>query len=456
MSSSRRASATSVLGPLAGTLTMVAVALAGGCSADVTRFNLGSFTTTGALPVPFASTKAPAPGYVPHDTALPPVVPPQDYRVVGRTYDPPQLSRPAPAPYAQPAYKPPAYAPPAPAYAPPPAYAKPPPAHAQPPATEEPALGGTKVVEVQPGDTLYGIARRYGVTASVIKELNDLPGTAVRPGQRLTVPAAKDRDREVEDRDRPAPGKTAPSPPFGEGTGGKVSAAPQPGWERGHVLKDGESLDAIAQQHKVSLEDLKRANGIADGAKLRAGTVLVVPRRAEPSGGPALPPRVVQVKPRIVKAPEAPGEALPQKTAKADDVAGEALPPRAAPSGKFRWPVRGRVILGFGAQADGAKSEGVSLAAPMGTDVHAAEAGRVHYVGDGLKGYGNLVLIRHGNDWATAYGHVDRVLVRPGEEVKRGQVIAKVGRSGPVAQPQLKFELRRASVPVDPLAHLAN
>src|SRR5262249_18732022 len=147
-----------------------------------------------------------------------------------------------------------------------------------------------------------------------IKELNDLPGTAVRPGQRLTVPAeTKDRDREAEDRDRPAPNKGAPSAPFGEATGGKVSSAPEPGRARSHVLKDGEALDAIAQRHKVSLEDLKRANGIADGAKLRAGTVLVLPRSAEPSGGAALPPRVVQVKPRIVKAPEVPNEALPQK-----------------------------------------------------------------------------------------------------------------------------------------------
>jgi murein DD-endopeptidase MepM/ murein hydrolase activator NlpD len=80
----------------------------------------------------------------------------------------------------------------------------------------------------------------------------------------------------------------------------------------------------------------------------------------------------------------------------------------------------------------------------------------VHYVGDGLKNYGNLILIRHANDWATAYGHVDQVLVKANDEVKRGQIIARVGKSGPVTQPQLKFELRKASLPVDPLAHLAN
>jgi murein DD-endopeptidase MepM/ murein hydrolase activator NlpD len=445
-----------------------AVAVAGGCSADVTRFNLGTFTT-GAIPTPYAPTRGPAPAYAPapQETAPPPIAPSQDYRVIGRTYDPPPVTRPYPAPsspppYGAPPYSAPPYTPPAsklPPYTAPPAHQEPPPAPAPPSAAlakPPPALApspGTATVEVRAGDTLYSIARRHGVTASALKELNDLPSMVVRPGQRLTVPSEATRDREP-------PVNGAPSPPFGEGTGGKAkpeSAAPSDG-ERRHVIRDGDSLPAIAEQHKVTLEELKRANSITDQAKLRAGTVLIVPRRAEPGAGPAqgLPPRVVQVKPRIIRAPEGPSEALPQKTAGGNDMASAAAPPPAVAGGKFRWPIRGRVILAFGAQSDGAKNEGVSLAAPMGTDVQAAEAGRVHYVGDGLKGYGNLVLIRHGNDWATAYAHVDRILVKAGEEVKRGQVIAKVGKSGPVTQPQLKFELRKASVPVDPLPHLAN
>ena len=92
----------------------------------------------------------------------------------------------------------------------------------------------------------------------------------------------------------------------------------------------------------------------------------------------------------------------------------------------------------------------------MGTDIHAAESGRVHYVGDGLKGYGNLILIRHPNGWVSTYAHADKALVKAGDEVKRGQVIGKAGMSGPVAQPQLRFELRKGSQPVDPLPLLAN
>ena len=116
--------------------------------------------------------------------------------------------------------------------------------------------------------------------------------------------------------------------------------------------------------------------------------------------------------------------------------------------------MRGKVIARFGARPDGSKGDGIKLAAPIGTDIHAAEAGRVHYAGDGLKGYGNLILLRHANGWVSTYAHADKMLVKVGDEVRRGQVIAKVGRTGPVAHPQLGFELRKGSVPVDPLPHL--
>jgi murein DD-endopeptidase MepM/ murein hydrolase activator NlpD len=224
-------------------------------------------------------------------------------------------------------------------------------------------------------------------------------------------------------------------------------------------MKSGDSLYAVAAQHKVSVEELKRVNGIADATKVRPGTKLAVPGSAEPMADtpPNLPPRVVQIKPRIIRAtPEEPKlDALP-KTAKRADITTDALPAPALATGRFRWPVRGKVIAGFGPQPNGSKHEGINLAAPLGTDVHAAEAGKVHYASDGLKSYGNLILIRHDGDWTTAYAHVDRILVKPNDVVKRGQVIAKVGKTGPVTQPQLRFELRKNSVPVDPLPHLAN
>ena len=91
---------------------------------------------------------------------------------------------------------------------------------------------------------------------------------------------------------------------------------------------------------------------------------------------------------------------------------------------------------------------------PQGTDVHAAESGRVAYAGNELKGYGNLVLIRHDNGWVSAYAHADQILVKRDDVVKRGQVIAKAGKTGTVDQPQLHFELRQGAKPVDPLPHM--
>src|SRR5690606_27559666 len=113
----------------------------------------------------------------------------------------------------------------------------------------------------------------------------------------------------------------------------------------------------------------------------------------------------------------------------------DALPQPAVADGKFRWPARGRIITRFGIQPDGSKSDGIDLSVPMGTDIHAAEAGRVHYVGDDLKDYGNLILIRHANGWVSAYAHADRALVKAGDEVQRGQVIGKAGKTGSAAGP---------------------
>ena len=111
----------------------------------------------------------------------------------------------------------------------------------------------------------------------------------------------------------------------------------------------------------------------------------------------------------------------------------------------FRWPVQGRIISEFGTKPDGGHNDGINVAVPAGTSVKAAENGVVAYAGDELKGYGNLVLVRHSNNWVSAYAHNEEILVKRGDQVRRGQVIAKAGRTGQVNQPQLHFELRKGS-----------
>jgi murein DD-endopeptidase MepM/ murein hydrolase activator NlpD len=124
-----------------------------------------------------------------------------------------------------------------------------------------------------------------------------------------------------------------------------------------------------------------------------------------------------------------------------------------ASTADFRWPARGRVINGFSGKGG---NEGINIAVPEGTPVKAAGDGVVAYSGNELKGYGNLVLIRHDNGYVSAYAHNGDVNVRRGEKVSRGQVIAKSGQSGNVASPQLHFEIRKGSTPVDPMTYLNN
>ena len=140
-----------------------------------------------------------------------------------------------------------------------------------------------------------------------------------------------------------------------------------------------------------------------------------------------------------------------------DAATGAIAPPAqsaARGSDKLRWPVSGRIITGFGQRTDGTHNDGINLSVPLGTSVHAAEGGTVAYAGSELKGYGNLILLRHDNGWVTAYAHNDQLTVKRGDKVQRGQVIATAGRTGSVDQPQVHFELRQGSKPVDPVPFL--
>jgi murein DD-endopeptidase MepM/ murein hydrolase activator NlpD len=194
---------------------------------------------------------------------------------------------------------------------------------------------------------------------------------------------------------------------------------------------------------------------------------------AKPAPAEPAPAQVAQVKPAktteaVKVASVAPAKTVqpePAKAAPAPVVAAAPAPP-AAPAAKepeatgaltaaadFRWPARGRVITGFGGSGS---NEGINIAVPDGTPVKAAEAGTVAYAGSEVKGYGNLVLIRHDNGYVSAYAHNGEIDVKRGQKVTRGQVIAKSGQTGNVTSPQLHFELRKGSTPVDPMPHLAS
>ena len=120
----------------------------------------------------------------------------------------------------------------------------------------------------------------------------------------------------------------------------------------------------------------------------------------------------------------------------------------------FRWPVRGKIISGYGTRGTGGANDGINISVPEGTQIRASEAGTVVHADDVLKGYGKLVLIRHANGYVTVYAHNSTLQVKRGENVKRGQVIALSGQTGNVTSPQLHFELRKGATPIDPMPYL--
>jgi len=328
--------------------------------------------------------------------------------------------------------------------------------------------GGTPIV-VEPGETLEIIAHRHGVPVSAIMQANNInSATMVRPGMHLVIP-----------RYHAAPVAAVAAPP-GEPRYTQSVAAPV-GPPRSaltapssvHVVQPGETLNSIARLYNKPVMVLAKANNIPPTTMVRVGDRITIPDvrqqprpalasaaptaapalssappRTQPaitqSGGPSLVAQESQLSARVA-APTAtqqvPAEDSTGKTASADQPG-------------FRWPVRGRVIQAFGPKPNGLQNDGINLAVPEGTPVKAAEDGVVAYAGNELKGYGNLVLVRHANGFVTAYAHASDILVKRGDSVKRGQVIAHSGQTGSVTSPQLHFEIRKGATPVDPAQYL--
>ena len=237
-----------------------------------------------------------------------------------------------------------------------------------------------------------------------------------------------------------------------------------------HTVAPGETLMKLSRLYKKPLGEIAKANNIPPHTQVKVGDRITIPGVAAPSqtaaapAQPALPAQPVQ--PAQVAQPQKPAVAPPKVAAAPATTAVRSITPAAdnpAPEAKvvtntatpsFRWPVRGRVITGFGTKSTGQQNDGINVAVPEGTPIKAAEDGVVAYAGNELKSYGNLVLIRHSNGYVTAYAHASEILVKRDEPVKRGQVIGKAGQTGSVSAPQLHFEVRRGSSPVDPMPYL--
>jgi murein DD-endopeptidase MepM/ murein hydrolase activator NlpD len=347
----------------------------------------------------------------------------------------------------------------------------------------------SRKVKVGRGDTLSSLSKHYGVSVEAIKSANNLSDTRLTAGQELIIPAPGSHEA------------TAQAVPDTHVT----AAPPAPGWTESpraasgatYKVQKGDTPHSIAAKNSVAEKDLLAANKLTRVNRLQIGQTLIIPdaknatpvvaATESPASAPASAPEVHVVKTTTIPAPgvssSEPAKAASAETAKGTGPAAVAASTEVTgPSGKdekpstpiasndqlptpepmsgsgnsFRWPVLGRIISEFGAKPDGGHNDGIDVAVPQGTSVKAAENGVVAYAGDELKGYGNLVLVRHANNWVSAYAHNDELLVKRGDKVRRGQIIAKAGTTGSVSQPQVHFELRRGSRPVDPTKYLAN
>jgi murein DD-endopeptidase MepM/ murein hydrolase activator NlpD len=217
------------------------------------------------------------------------------------------------------------------------------------------------------------------------------------------------------------------------------------------TVQRGDTVSSIAYRYHARQDDIIAANRLRDRDTLYVGQLLKVPGNGHVAYHSASQHAVRSETPgsRVINASYEPKPATPKAT-EAVWWQNLSFDTGSTPDAQFLWPVKGSVISPYGASANGERNDGINIAVPDGVPVLAADAGTVSYVGNELKGYGNLVLIRHDNGYVTAYAHTGQITVTRGQHVARGEIIAYAGETGDVSEPQLHFEIRRGTTPVDP------
>ena len=353
-------------------------------------------------------------------------------------------------------------------------------------------LGATVVVSR--GETLSAIARRHGTDAATIARLNNLKSPfGVQAGQKLTLPGAPEAVAVAARPVAPVPGPAkskaveplkplavrAPSipPPVAE----PVSQVTVPSSPRSSVQAVPLAAPEPVRPPPVARDLIKvePAKPVSPPVPSVVGVLKLEAQKPEPAQ-PAMPvvARVEPAAPVIVAKAEGPAPVAlpavisseprptvsrtkpviaPEPEARITPAAFKAPSPKTSidepppRSGRhFQWPVKGRVISSYGPQPGGLRNDGLNIAASRGDKVIAADNGVVAYAGDDLKGFGNLVLIKHAGGFVTTYAHNEKLMVKRGDRVKRGQVVATVGASGSVTQPQVHFQIRQGAHAVDP------
>ena len=297
------------------------------------------------------------------------------------------------------------------------------------------------VIRVRSGDTLLGVARDNRVDAVDLAELNSLePPYVLKTGDELVLPGTVAAKRVASKR------KTSV-------THVATANIPQKSKSTTRVTSQNTARSASKRLAKNKPSNPTKTTNIASvpSPKPKKQKVASASPKSTTKTKVAASPKKAKTKTSKQSTKVA---AVKTTTSKKTAVKDTQAKVASNSSNSFRWPVKGRVISEYGSKSNGAKNDGINLSVPKGAAIVAAESGVVVYSGNELRGYGNLVLIRHNNGWSTAYAHISKMLVKKGQNVRRGQVIAKVGQTGSVSRPQLHFELRRGTTPVNPRKYL--
>lgn len=256
-------------------------------------------------------------------------------------------------------------------------------------------------IEIVSGDTIFGISKKTGVPLrDLIKQNNLTPPYNLEVGDRLSIPSANY-----------------------------------------HEVKQGETLYAISRSYNMKINQLIEINELKEPYSVKAGDRIKISKSATENNEKQASYNLKPSENRAEKSVE-----KEQKLGVVDKVLDK--------FNKFSWPLRGTIISKFGPKSGGLYNDGINIKAKEGAEVKASEDGVVAYVGNELKGYGNLVIVKHSGGWITAYAHLSKSAVTRGAKVKKGQKIGAVGSTGNVTSPQLYFGLRKGRDAVNPLNYL--
>ena len=251
---------------------------------------------------------------------------------------------------------------------------------------------GQRTITVYEGDSLYSISKREGVSIKSIIKANKLePPFTLYKGDRLIIAKPKV-----------------------------------------HIVKKGHTLYDIANCYEVSISDIMKINQLKNNDKIYLGDKLFIPLYDNTNQTNCNNITKVAITKEVNKTTEK----------------------KKNNNYSFMWPVKGKIISKFGLLSKGLRNDGINISADIGNPVLAIESGKIVYAGNEIQAFGNLILIKHYNDKTSAYAHLDKINVKKGESVNKGQIIALVGNSGKVSIPQLHFEIRDKDGPLDPLKYL--